>query len=199
MLFIESQYLMPVCSIKILSNSMHIGIPLYEKFRKMSFQNRCIIPTANGPVHLTVPLHGGRENSLPLGQVRIDNSQRWQVRHWRTLTAAYNRSPFFEFHAGGLELLYGTRFELLHEWNHACLSWLVKQFGLTTRVEELSGPVDGELALRVLPRNFQDPGLLAGLPVYTQVFQERTGFIPNMSSIDLLFCAGKGAVRLLNG
>ncbi len=44
---------------------------------------------------------------------------------------------------------------------------------------------------RFLPVNFQDPKL-GPFPVYTQVFEERFGFQPNLSILDFVFCCGKG-------
>jgi hypothetical protein len=32
---------------------------------------------------------------------------------------------------------------------------------------------------------------------YRQVFEERIGFIPNLSILDLLFCEGKNAIRYI--
>jgi hypothetical protein len=50
-------------------------------------------------------------------------------------------------------------------------------------------------------RNKLTPKLLqsdAGTPVlYHQVFEERIGFIPHLSILDLLFCEGKNARRIL--
>jgi len=191
MLIVESQYLPPLSSIKILLHHTHIGFPVYEKFRKMSFQNRCMIPTANGVTTLSVPLAGGRDNARPLGEVRIDHSQRWQMRHWRTITSAYNRSPFFEFYEPSLRQLFETRFELLHDWNKALIDWLAKQMGIRLEMEDRA--IQGEYPATgsVLPRNYQDPAIIADLPEYQQVFMDRLGFIPNMSCLDLLCCTGK--------
>lgn len=68
MLLIESQYFINIYSLKILCNSSHIGILLCDPFKKMSFQNRCLIPTANGLVNLTVPIVGGRETRQVMGR-----------------------------------------------------------------------------------------------------------------------------------
>ncbi len=38
---------------------------------------------------------------------------------------------------------------------------------------------------------------MSGLVRYRQVFEERTGFIPNLSILDLLFCEGKNAIRYI--
>lgn len=199
MLLFESQYFPPLSSFKRLYKKKYIGIPLYEKFRKMGFQNRCMIPTSNGVAILSVPLQGGRDGHRVLSDLRLDNSQTWQTRHWRTLSAAYSRSPYFEFHADGFRRLYEARFDLLHEWNMACLNWLLQAFGISeTRVilvrdlEEGAMPAEG----RILTKQYTDPERVAGLPVYRQVFEDRTGFIPNMSSIDLLFCAGREGLSL---
>ena len=196
MLIIENQYFPPISSIKILSGNSHIGFPLYDKFRKMSFQNRCIIPTANGITTLSIPLSGGRENNQLFRDVRIDNTQLWQTRHWRTITSAYNRSPFFEYYEPGLEELFRTRFEFLHHWNKAIQVWLVKQLGIDLELKDIDIPGQ-EITKLVLPRNYQDPDITKDLPVYRQVFTDRHGFIPNMSSLDLLCCVGNNSASLL--
>jgi hypothetical protein len=193
---IESQPFPSLYSIKISIKSMHIGIPLYEKFRKMSFQNRYMIPAANGVTTLSVPLKGGRENSKVMAEVEIDNSQAWQTRHWRTITAAYNRSPYFDYYEPGLRPLFEERFGLLHEWNLATLQWTLKKLEADTVVELLRDPVAGEVT-RVAPRNFQAPEFTDSLPAYRQVFMERHGFIPNVSSLDLIFCCGSRAGTVL--
>jgi hypothetical protein len=51
---------------------------------------------------------------------------------------------------------------------------------------------------RVTPANFQDSSL-GTFPRYPQVFEERWGFQPNLSVIDLIFCVGPGALALLQG
>lgn len=198
MQLIESQYLASVYSCKILYNSSHIGIPLYVPFRKMSFQNRCVIPTANGLVNLTVPLVGGREVRQVMGEVRIDHSQAWQVRHWRTITSAYNRSPFFEYYAEGLEKIYQTRPEFLHEWNKRLMDWLVANLKIRTFVENLAQPGEGRMERMPLPKDFLDPFFTQELPHYQQVFMDRLGFVPNVSCIDLLCCLGPSAGAVLS-
>ena len=197
MILIESQYFPSLSSFSGLYKEKYIGISLYENFRKMGFQNRCMIPTSNGVCILTVPLRGGRDAKRLLADVMVDHSQRWQTRHWRTITAAYNRSPFFEYHEDGLRDLFATRFDLLYEWNLACLKWLLAGFGLAgTTLELVRDKEEGENRGMVMTRRNSDPALKEGLPVYQQVFGERHGFIFNMSSIDLLFCAGRDGLTL---
>ena len=49
---------------------------------------------------------------------------------------------------------------------------------------------------RVLPANFLVEDL-GPFPVYTQVFEERFGFQPNMSILDFILCCGKGQLNKL--
>lgn len=66
-----------------------------------------------------------------------------------------------------------------------------------------AGGVGGEGTGRVMSGDGIDPGpgaWAAGADqpvVYRQVFEERTGFIPNLSILDLLFCEGKNAIRYI--
>ena len=132
--------------------------------------------------------------------VRISNLENWQALHWKTLTSAYRRSPWFEYFESDLEALYEKKFDFLLDWNMACLEWANSALGispeitLTDRFEKTYDPASGI----VDKRDHLQPGQVPeGSPVYAQVFGERTGFVPNLSILDLLFCEGKRAVELL--
>jgi hypothetical protein len=201
MLLIEYQYFPPITVIKTSISLTHIGISSYDSFVKMSFRNRCIIPTANGLCNLSVPLVGGRENGLPIKDVRIDNSVKWQLRHWRTISSAYGRSPWFEFYAETLERYFLRRFTFLADWDIELLHWVFTCLGSQVTIEILDKEPENmvpesviDYRNKIFPKNFQS---VAGIPAYTQVFQEKIGFQPNMSIIDLIFCEGKNAGRCL--
>ncbi|HLO81525.1 MAG TPA: WbqC family protein [Chitinophagaceae bacterium] len=166
----------------------------------MSFMNRAVIPAANGLTTLSIPLVGGRETKQVLKDVRIDNSQHWQVRHWRTITSAYRRSPWFEFYEPGLAALYEKQFDLLHEWNLELMKWVLQ--ALKANIE--LGTLEERNPEFVLdpreickPSNFQNQVFTRDLPIYPQVFQDRLGFQPNVSIIDLIFNEGNQSLSLL--
>jgi hypothetical protein len=48
---------------------------------------------------------------------------------------------------------------------------------------------------KLQPRDRESWG--AELPRYHQVFEERTGFLPGLSILDLLFCEGQLAVKYI--
>lgn len=150
---------------------------------------------------LTVPLVGGRENKELFRDVRIDNSGRWQVRQWRTITSAYRRSPWFEFYEPGLVGFFETRYELLYQWNLDLFRWTMKVLkadpGITLLEEPREGLRSHELVAGMRSSDFQDAVYTRGLPSYSQVFQDRIGFQPNMSIMDLVFNEGNNSGALL--
>ncbi len=171
MLLIEYQYFPPINVIKASIQSTHIGISIYDRYRKMSFRNRCMIPAANGVCSLSVPLVGGRENSLLMKEVKIDNSTSWQQRHWRTITSAYGRSPWFEFYRDELERIYSRYFTFLADWDHELLRWTFTSLAIELNIEVLEkepekGPENFifDLHNKILPKNFQDAEIINGLP-----------------------------------
>lgn len=204
MLIIDIQYLPTINWFKNSIQYKYIKIEQCERWQKMSFRNRCTISGANGLIDLTIPIKGGRNSDVLIRDVKIDNMQKWQYKHWRNITLAYNRSPWFEFYKDEMEAFYKQEFELLWDWNMTLLEWIVKKLnlklplGFTESYQKIYDDV-GTVDLRntILPRTLA--GFSDQCPRYHQVFETRFGFIPNLSIIDLLFCEGNNAASLLKG
>lgn len=199
-LLIESQYFPPISFYKTLIEVDILKIERYEHYQKVSYRNRCYIAGPNGVILLSVPLTKGKNQRTIMKDVRISNEEKWQGLHWKTLTSAYRRSPWFEYFEGELETLYERKFDFLLDWNMACFEWANKVLGLEKQVDLTGSFVKSyDPATGILDqRDVMVPGKSAGShPVYTQVFGERTGFVPNLSILDLLFCEGKRALELL--
>jgi hypothetical protein len=157
---------------------------------------------SHGPINLSIPVLEGREQKKLLKEVVIDNRKPWQSQHWKTITSCYNRSPWFSFFEPELNELYRRPVELLHDWNRNCFDWVIGKLGLPIHVD-YSQYVPGAKTDQELVdwRNKLTPKtLLTDFPNpvrYHQVFEDRIGFIPNVSVLDLLFCEGKNARRIL--
>jgi hypothetical protein len=198
---VESQYFAPLNVYLTLGECTHCDFNAYEDYRKMSFRNRCTLLGASGTIDLSVPIVDGRNQRNPLREVRIDNRQRWQTRHWRTITSCYRRSPWFEFYELELGNLYEQNFEFLYDWNLACFEWTMKILGW--KIEVIESDKNHEIRRenlidlrdKILPKNRANTN--GGFLKYSQVFEERQGFVPNLSILDLLFCEGKNASELL--
>ena len=192
----ELFYLPPISEFRKLIGKDEVQISLVQPFRKMSFHNRAIIASANGLINLSVPVKGGREVKGQIKDIRIDNSQPWQVRQWRTITSAYGRSPWFEFFEPSLETYFDKEYEYLADWNIDMLKWVVKMIGIPVKLDfKLVG--DEASFNQIKSSNYQRAEFTEVLKPYTQVFQDRIGYQVNLSIIDLLFNEGKSGLRLI--
>jgi hypothetical protein len=199
MIVFELQYFPPVIFFTTLNTKSYVVLDAYEVYRKMSFRNRCLITGAQGIISLSVPLEQGRNQQLPVKEVRISNTEKWQSRHFKSIRSAYNRSPFFDFYQDELAAIYQMPFERLMDWNLVCLKWVIEkiEWSMEIRFTDTAVPFQNEritdLRSRILPKNYAEWN-----PVkYRQVFEERTGFFPNLSVLDLLFNTGPEAGILL--
>jgi len=195
--FIEPQYFPPVDLFIHLIKSSHEIIFISDEYKKMSFRNRCVIAGSNGPIILSVPLIGGRNQRTPMHEILIDNRQPWQSHHWKSICSCYNHSPWFEFYKESLSGLFLRKFSSLMDWDLACFEWITRQLQLRIKMETTvmdQTPADINLVNRFLPRDLEK-----FLPIvrYPQVFEDRTGFIPHLSILDLLFCAGTNSLKFL--
>ncbi len=165
----------------------------HEHFQKMSYRNRYEIDGANGKILLSIPLVKGRNQRSAMQDIEIFNGEAWQQRHWRTLESVYRRAPYFEHYEPELRGLFQQPYTSLCAFNKdsidfamKCLGWH-KQLDYTTAFKadygaEIIdsrgfGPVDNKV-----PE--------ANYPQYTQVFQERNGFMFNLCILDVLFALG---------
>jgi hypothetical protein len=203
-LLIDLQYFGSVIYYATLIRFSNVDFALYEPFRKMSFRNRCILPGSNGLITLTVPVKGGRNQKLPMQEIRIDYRERWQEQHWRTIFSVYGKSPWFAWYAPELRQIFNYKPEWLADWNLHCHEWVSQKLGLEMQLtsRQSAGPdhfpaVEWEDKRDFLrPMDFQD-SRHGSLPVYAQVFEDRIGFQPNMSILDLLCCEGKRSLEIL--
>lgn len=172
-----------------------------EHFEKMSFRNRYMVCGADGPLTLSIPIVQGRQQRRPMKEVLIDNKTRWQVQHWRTLESVYNRSPYFEFYAPELQVLYEQPFEYLADFSSSSIELLGKLSGITIHTRQatqyLKHYPDASADIRA---DFRSKDYAAGparFPVYHQTFEDRHGFLPNLSLLDLLAAEGRNAKNYL--
>lgn len=172
-----------------------------EHFQKMSFRNRYLIAGPDGVITLSIPVANGRQQRCPMGLVRTDARDQWQIRHWRTLQSAYNRSPYFEFYADRLEPLFRQSYELLIDFNRASIQILAELLGINLEIktseEYVKFAPDGTMDIR---NDFLCKAYSSQIPqqqTYYQVFSDRAGFLPNLSVLDLLFNEGPGSISHL--
>lgn len=160
-------------------------------FSKMSFKNRMVIASAQGPLHLTIPIIGGRDQKTPMDQIRISYESQWQSQHFKSIYTNYKRAPFFEYYVDSIKSLYSLKYEFLNDflletqkWSnqHLKAKWVIKTDDSTKLEENQIKWIDP-----IKPNNFQSKNSNIQ---YQQVFEEVTGFIPNLCILDLIFAMG---------
>lgn len=174
----------------------------WDNFQKQTYRNRCYICNDRGRQLLNIPVKhvGGSTGRQLTREVRIDNGYNWQRLHWRGLETAYRSAPFFEYYEADLQPLFERRFDRLLDLNLATIEVLC---GLL----EIDFPTATTAQYEATPEGLADgrflvsakAGAPAPLPPYPQVFEDRHGFVPDLSVLDLLFNEGTGATDYLEG
>ncbi|MFC3417386.1 WbqC family protein [Algoriphagus hitonicola] len=169
-----------------------------DNYQRKSWFNRTQIKLTNKVETLSVPIVGRRPR-VPLAEVMIDYSQNWQKNHLRGIQSAYGKAPFFEFFFPYLENVFEKKPAYLWDLNLGFLTICLKllQRPVKLRKVEKKAIVQADVDLRWLLRpggDFSDRKYYQPIP-YLQLFG--LDFEPNLSILDLLFCEGPSARRLI--
>jgi hypothetical protein len=196
MLF-STSYLPPGHILKKIIETDAVFIEAYEHYKKQTLRNRCHILSPNGVQTLIVPVTQSGLNRTAVKDVRISDDIQWQRQHWRSLTAAYRRSAFFEFYEDELHLFYVKKYVFLLDFNTELLRWILQLLHVKatiqlteTYVQEATQDFRNCSDLRSPANDL--PGL-----TYPQVFEYKGSFTPGLSIIDLLFNTGPQAMAYL--
>ncbi|MCX6350883.1 MAG: WbqC family protein [Bacteroidetes bacterium] len=172
-----------------------------SKFRKQSYRNRCRIYGANGVQDLIIAVQSGK-TQLQYKDVKIDLSQTHLKQHWFAIRSAYGNAPFFEHYADAFSSIYEKEFVFLLDLNMAFIKAICKglkisfeeKFVLASQAENLQGFKNLEGLRDIIhPKKISDYKPTK----YHQVFEDRHGWQPNLSVIDLLFNEGPASVEIL--
>lgn len=147
-------------------------------FEKQSLRNRFYIGGPNDTLALVVPVSHTGDKQL-FTQTQISRREKWSREHSHSLRSAYGKAPFYEFYDYKiLPLLENTALSLA-ELNQESIAVLCKAF---------------DIPCPSFDPNSQAPEWTAQAPpVYPQVFEDRFGFRPKLSALDLLFNLGPEA------
>lgn len=199
-LLIDYQYFGTVNYYKMLFKFKYIEFEEYEHYQKGSFRNRTIIPGANGLIPLSVPLQNGRDQRALFRDIKIAYKDNWVLQHTRALDACYMRAPFYEFYRDNLFALLANQEEYLMDLDRRLIQWVLKMLKANLTIS-FSNSYQKELATDLQDGRYQHlPNQTISLNErvrYAQVFEDRIGFQPNMSILDLLFCNGPSSAGLL--
>jgi hypothetical protein len=195
----STAYLPPVPYVAILAKADEVLIEQYETYPKQTYRNRCEIYSANGKIPLIIPVNKPGGNHTMTKDILVSNHEKWQVLHWRAIHAAYANSPFFLYYMDGLKPFFTEAATSLLDFNTRLMKAILDLLGIEVKIN-LTGDFDlnpeNVLDFRraITPKKTFDE---FASKEYYQSFNEKHGFIPNLSIIDLLFHMGPEAGEYL--
>jgi outer membrane phospholipase A len=173
-----------------LLHAENVEFEVHEHFVKQTQRNRCEILGPNGRQLLVIPTQKKTERRLT-GNTEMSYAENWQKQHWKSLEAAYRRSPYFEYYEHEFFPYYQSETKLLVEFNLNLLKTILKllKVNLSYTLTE---------AYKVAPKDYRESQFPLSKDIsYMQVFNDRHSFESNLSVLDALFNLGPKATDLL--
>ena len=196
-LFIPT-YFAPISQYAAIYQSDATIFEIEDNYQKQTYRNRCYIYGANGKLALNIPVKNKtKEGRKKTKDTLVENDFPWQQQHFKSLQSAYRSSPFFEFFEEDLLAIFNKRYTFLQDLNidtHLFVTdalQIEQQFTKTTSYQLNSESTDFR------PLAIAKKGIEIEMDSYIQMFDDKYGFIPNLSILDLLFMEGPNTVSFL--
>jgi hypothetical protein len=197
---LSSTYFGPVQWYQKLCRYDRVLIEHCDAYQKQTYRNRCLIATTQGVQALTVPVVHSRDAQQDREVIKISDHGNWRHLHWQALQTAYGDSPFFEYYEDDLRPFFTERWELLYDFNETIRLKMCELLDIhpvvshTTQYHPSPAPNDFRDAIR--PKHPLSDAHFEPRPYY-QVYQQKHGFLPNLSILDLLFNMGPESIYYL--
>lgn len=191
-IIIHPTYFPNIFSFKTIINSTNILFEVNDHYVKQTLRNRTSIHAANGKLNLSVPVKFSSTKKQKYKDIRICYDSNWQKIHLKSIESAYKNSPFYDFFEDYFINFYNKKEKFLVDLNFSSIRLifeiLEKELNCNFTNEYLEKYVDlTDYRSLLTNKNFNEK---VNFKNYTQVFQEKNGFIENLSSIDLIFNKG---------
>ena len=204
---LSSAYFAPVQWYQKLNRYENIVIEQHDNFIKQTYRNRCVIATTQGLQALTIPVErpsDARLDKTQLKDICISDHGNWRHLHWKALLSAYGESPFFEYYADDIHPFFEKKYKFLLDFNMEINAKMMELLDIEksslslsneySSYEDDSDTVDFREVIR--PKHPGEDKEWQPKKYY-QVYQQKFGFQPNLSILDLLFNEGNEAVYYL--
>ena len=206
-ILLSTAYFPPIEWFIALINADETYLEQWEHYQKQSYRSRCNILSSNGSQTLSVPLKRDGSHKLPIREIEIDYSLPWLMQHKRSITAAYNSSPFFEHYQDEIFEILDREERYLFDLNNKLMVKLLEFIGYDSAVGFTEKYINrADLSEDVVDmRDDIHPKKESPIPdidikekPYYQVFSHKQGFISNLSILDLLSNEGPNSISYLS-
>jgi hypothetical protein len=182
-----------------ISQADRIIFEIEDNFQKQTNRNRTYIYSPNGIQLLNIPIKHSNNSHQKTKDIQLETQFDWQKQHFKSLEAAYRSSPFFEYFEDDIRPIFEKKYNFLLDLNFDTFDFISKSMRIKLDYEtttEYFHEVDKKVFLdfRYLANGKKDNSQFEHYP---QVFEEKEGFLNNLSILDLLFNEGKFAFDYL--
>jgi hypothetical protein len=198
-ILLHPSYFPSISHFAAMVQSDKITFEMEDNFQKQTNRNRTYIYSPNGIQLLNIPIKHSNLSRQKTKDIKIEQEFDWQKQHFKSLEAAYRSSPFFEYFEDDLLPIFQKKHTFLMDLNFEALEITAKclrmklEFDTTTEYfHEIENPEITDF--RYLVNGKKDHSIFEH---YTQVFDDKHGFLNNLSVLDLLFNEGKFAMDYL--
>lgn len=200
---LPSAYLPSVGWFAQLYSHSKVWIEGHDHYQKQTCRNRCVIASPNGVLPLTIPIDRYDTPKCAMRDIRISDHGNWRRLHLNALDSAYRNSPFFEYYIDDFLPFYERKYEFLYDYNRELVELVCRLIGVEREIQCTAGygetmavqPLDLRTILANKHYDVPIPGFTP--KPYYQTFQQRWGFLPNLSIVDLLFNMGPESILVL--
>ena len=197
-IILHPTYFPSIASFVAIAKAQKVTFEVCDNYQKQTYRNRMHIYSANGKLSLTVPVIFSQKNRQLYKDILISDDTNWKDLHWKSIQSTYLGSPFFEFYQDDLEPLYSSKHKYLLDFNFKCLEVVYDclqhpfEYSITT---EYNKTINDCIDYRPIVDDRKE--VQQEFKTYVQVFDDKHGFIPNLSILDLICNEGPNAMMYL--
>jgi hypothetical protein len=174
-----------------------VWIEMHENYQKRSWRNRYRILSSSGPETWSIPLVKGKNDRQSIQEVQIAYDEDWIPRHLHAIRSAYGKSPYFDDIFPDLTAIFEKRYRFLWDMAMESQLWALRKINLPSeplRMTQAYHKTYDDL------KDYRHNGSVSERKnrlTYNQVWEERYGFVEDLSILDVLFCTGPEAMYYL--
>lgn len=118
---------------KIMESDKFIYVTKVQ-FDKKSWQNRNRIKTFKDWCWITVPTLTKGKQKQNINEVMINNDINWRKKHFESIRLNYKKAPYFDCYIDFINELYQKKWERLSELNIYITNWTLKELDIKTEI-----------------------------------------------------------------
>jgi len=196
-ILIHPGYFPSISHFVAMAQSDLVTFEMDDNFQKQTNRNRMYIYSPNGIQLLNIPVKHSKTAHQKTKDIQLETAFDWQKQHFKSLEAAYRSSPFFEYFEDNIVPIFEKKHKFLMDLNLQTMEIVSKclrfEFDYNETTEYFH-TIEDKTDLRHLINGKKDTSIFEP---YTQVFEEKNGFLNNLSILDLLFNEGRHALEYL--